>query len=51
MAVERQGYDVWFRAKVQEALDDVRPALSNEEVEAHFAVRRVATLRKAKGQG
>jgi len=33
-------YDAWFRAKVQEALDDPRPAIPHEEVEAEFAERR-----------
>ena len=39
-------YDAWFRAKVQEALDDPRPDLSNEEVKEHFAQRRNAALQK-----
>jgi DNA-damage-inducible protein J len=38
-------HDAWFRAKVQEALDDPRPAIPHEEVEAHFAKRRAAALR------
>ncbi len=33
-------YDTWFRHKVQEALDDRRPNLSHNEVEAYFAKRR-----------
>jgi hypothetical protein len=36
------GHDAWFRAKVQEALDDPRPAIPHEQVEAHFAKRRAA---------
>lgn len=39
-------YDVWFRAKVQEELDDPGPALAHEKVEAHFAKRRAAARRK-----
>ena len=39
-------HDAWFRAKVQEALDDPRPDISHEQVEAHFAKRRAAALRK-----
>ncbi len=39
-------YDAWFRAKVQEALDDPRPDVSDEEVSAYFAERRAAALRK-----
>jgi DNA-damage-inducible protein J len=43
-------HDAWFRAKVQEALSDTRPAISDDVVEAHFAKRRSAALRKvAKG--
>ena len=34
------GHDAWFRAKVQEALDDPRPAIPHEQVEVHFATRR-----------
>lgn len=39
-------YDTWFRAKVQEALDDPRPPIPNEEVEAYFAKRRAELLAK-----
>lgn len=39
-------HDVWFRTKVQEALDDPRPGVPHEQVEAHFAQRRAATHRK-----
>jgi DNA-damage-inducible protein J len=41
-------YDAWFRAKVQEALNDPRPGIPHEKVEAHFARRRAAALRKSK---
>ena len=37
-------YDAWFRAKVQEALDDPRPDIPSESVEAHFAKRRAEGL-------
>jgi DNA-damage-inducible protein J len=40
-------HDAWFRAKVQEALADPRPAIPHEKVEAHFARRRAAA-RKAR---
>jgi len=40
-------HDAWFRAKVQEALDDHAPGIPHEKVEAHFAQRRTAALRKA----
>lgn len=42
-------HDAWFRAKVQEALDDRRPAVSDREVKARFARRRAAA-RKNKGR-
>jgi DNA-damage-inducible protein J len=41
-------HDEWFRAKVQEALDDPRPAIPHKKVEAHFARRRAAALRKVR---
>jgi DNA-damage-inducible protein J len=40
-------HDAWFRAKVQEALDDKRPDIAHEDVEARFAARRKASLRNA----
>jgi DNA-damage-inducible protein J len=44
-------HDAWFRAKVQEAIDDKRPDTAHEEVETRFAARREASLLKAaKGQ-
>ena len=42
-------HDMWFRAKVQEALNDPRPHISHDQVEAHFAKRRAAASRKARG--
>ncbi len=39
-------YDAWFRAKVQQALDDTRPDVEDAEAEAHFAKRRAAAVRK-----
>lgn len=41
-------HDAWFRAKVQEALDDPRPTVPHEKVEAHFARRRAAARRKVR---
>ena len=38
-------HDAWFRAKVQEALDDPRPAIVHEDVEADFAKRRAVAIR------
>lgn len=51
LTTDPDAYDTWFRAKVQEALDDPRPALSNEEVKAHFARRRADTLRQIEENG
>jgi DNA-damage-inducible protein J len=38
------GHDAWFRAKVQEALDNPRPGVPHKKIEAHFARRRAAAL-------
>jgi len=32
LTADPQAYDIWFRAKVQEALDDRRPAVPQEQV-------------------
>jgi DNA-damage-inducible protein J len=40
LIADRQAYDVWFRARVREALDDIRPDVAHDEVEAEFAARR-----------
>ncbi|MGF9563407.1 type II toxin-antitoxin system RelB/DinJ family antitoxin [Neorhizobium sp. JUb45] len=42
-----EAYDSWFRGKVMEALQDQRPDIDDEEVEAVFRQRRAAALRKA----
>ncbi len=47
LAANAAAHDVWFRAKVQEAIDDPRPAIPNDQVKAHFAQRRAAALKKA----
>jgi DNA-damage-inducible protein J len=41
-----KAYDAWFCAETQEALDDPRPAIPHEKVEAYFAKRRAASLFK-----
>ena len=41
-------HDAWFRAKVQEALNDTRPAVPHAKVGAHFDRRRTAALRKGR---
>jgi DNA-damage-inducible protein J len=38
--VDDPEYQVWADARIQEALDDPRPAVSNEEAKARFAARR-----------
>lgn len=43
---ESAAYDAWFCAKVQEAIDDPRPALSEQEVEARAAARRKRLLER-----
>ncbi|SFO71768.1 DNA-damage-inducible protein J [Mesorhizobium sp. NFR06] len=47
LVTNSEAYDIWFRAKVREALDDTRPDIANEQVELHFAERRAAARRKA----
>ena len=32
LAADTESHDSWFRAKVQEALDDARPTVSHEQV-------------------
>lgn len=46
-AVDPETHNAWFRAKVQEALDDTRPAISNDDVKAHFAKRKAVARAKA----
>lgn len=46
-ATDPATHDAWFRAKVREALDAPDPAIPNDRVEAHFAERRAAALRRA----
>lgn len=47
LTVDEAAYDAWFRKKVQEALEDQRPALADETVKAHFAKRRAAARAKS----
>ena len=35
-AEEAAAYDLWFRAKVQESLDDPRPSIPHDEVMAQM---------------
>ncbi len=45
--VNSEAYDTWFRAKVQEALDDPRPMISMEEVDRRAAERRARLVAKS----
>ncbi len=36
LTTEPEGYDAWFRAKVQEAIDDPRPGIPHDEVMARM---------------
>ena len=44
-AHEAAAYDTWFRDQVQASIDDPRPGITHEVVEAKFAAKRDA-LRK-----
>jgi len=46
LTIDSATYDEWFRAKVKEALEDSRPPLTHDEVEARFAERRARARRK-----
>jgi DNA-damage-inducible protein J len=46
LTTDPAAHDAWFRAKVQQALQDPRPAVPHNNVEAHFAKRRAGALRK-----
>jgi DNA-damage-inducible protein J len=39
-------HDAWFRARVQVAVNDERPAVPHKQVAAHFEKRQVKSLRK-----
>ncbi len=51
LTTDPAAHDAWFRAKVQQALDDPRPAVPHDDVESHFAKRRAAAVRRAAGKG
>ncbi len=40
LLIEQHAYDEWFRARVQEALDDPRPDIPDSEVADRFAELR-----------
>ena len=45
LVTNSKAHDVWFRAKVLEALKDTRPDVSDEQVQAHFSKQRTAARR------
>jgi hypothetical protein len=47
-AHQAAAYDTWFREQVQASIDDPRPSIAGEVVEAKFAAKR-DTLRKRMG--
>jgi len=40
-------HDLWFRAKVQQALNDPHPGVAHDQVKERFARRRAEALAKA----
>src|SRR5579859_924395 len=40
LVVTEEGHDAWFRAKVQEALNDPRPGITNEEAKLRMRQHR-----------
>ena len=46
LTVKREEYDAWFRAKVLEAMNDSRPVVAHNQVEAMFATKRAALVAK-----
>ncbi|HVY35393.1 MAG TPA: type II toxin-antitoxin system RelB/DinJ family antitoxin [Caulobacteraceae bacterium] len=49
LTTDAAAHDAWFRAKVQEALDDTRPDIPHEDVEAEMAGIRAAARRRESG--
>ncbi len=47
LATDPAAHDAWFRTKVHQALEDPRPPTRHDAVEAHFAKRRAAALRRS----
>jgi len=44
---DEEAYDIWFRAKVQEALDDTRPLIPHDEVVARVKAT-IARVRQSR---
>jgi DNA-damage-inducible protein J len=49
LTTDAVAHDAWFRAKVQEALDDPRPGIANAEAKATMAKVRADALRRESG--
>jgi len=47
LLVDEAAHDACFRKKVQEALDDQRAAMPNEQVKTRFEKRRAAAQKKS----
>jgi DNA-damage-inducible protein J len=45
-AMSEAAHDAWFRAKVQEALNDPRPGISNEEAKRRMREHRAQAAKK-----
>ncbi len=50
-AHEAAAYKGWLTKEVQEAIDDPRPSLPHEQVEAEWNVERAALLKQAEKAG
>lgn len=50
-AHEAAAYDKWFRAQVQEAIDDPRPSIPHELVAAEWKKERAELLKQAESAG
>jgi DNA-damage-inducible protein J len=46
LVTNSEAHDAWFRTKVQEALQDTRPDIPDNQAEAHFSARRAAAQHK-----
>jgi hypothetical protein len=44
-------YDAWFKAQVQQAIDDPRPGIPADAAREHFAARRDTLRQQAQGGG
>ena len=50
LAHQAAAYDAWFKEQVQASIDDPRPSLTSEEVEAKFAAKRAALRKRIKAK-